>query len=108
VSDRRLLLVAEMRLPGRLWLQFDIEGDDRRTEIRLTTVFDPAGSVGLVYWYLLYPVHHTIFKAMLRGLKRAIHSDANRADGSRTIPRKNKLRDVVDAGRIEQQRRLVL
>jgi hypothetical protein len=108
VSDRRLLLVAEMRIPGRLWLQFDIEGDDRRTEIRLTTVFDPAGSVGLVYWYLLYPVHHTIFKAMLHGVKRAIYADPNRADGSRTTPQANKLRDVVDAGRFERHRRLVM
>src|ERR1700758_2922819 len=41
-------------LPGRLWLQFDVEDDGRRTELRQTTVFDPAGSVGLVYWYLLY------------------------------------------------------
>ena len=89
VPDQRLLLVAEMRIPGRLWLQFDIEGDDRRTEIRLTTVFDPAGSVGFVYWYLLYPVHHTIFKAMLHGLKRAIHRDPSRPDGSRTTPQEN-------------------
>ena len=90
VPDRRLLLVAEMRIPGRLWLQFDIEGDDRRTEIRQTTVFDPAGSVGLVYWYLLYPVHHTIFKAMLHGLKRAIHSDSSRGDASRTSAQPQK------------------
>jgi hypothetical protein len=69
---------------------------------------DPAGSVGLVYWYLLYPVHHTIFKAMLRGLKRAIQPDPNRADGSRTTPQQNKLRKVVGAGRFERQRRLVL
>ena len=108
VPDRRLLLVAEMRIPGRLWLQFDIEGDDRRTEIRQTTVFDPAGSVGLVYWYLLYPVHHTIFKAMLHGLKRAIHSDSSRGDASRTSAQPQKLRNVVDAGRDELQRRLVL
>jgi len=106
--DRRLLLVAEMRIPGRLWLQFDIEGDDRRTEIRQTTVFDPAGSVGLVYWYLLYPVHHTIFKAMLHGLKRATHPDPNRADAPQTSARQNKLRNVVDAGRFAQPRRLLL
>jgi uncharacterized protein YbjT (DUF2867 family) len=75
---RRLLLVAEMKIPGRLWLQFDVEGDDRRTELRQTTVFDPAGSVGLVYWYLLYPVHRTIFRAMLHGLNRATHAGPKR------------------------------
>jgi len=68
---RRLLLAAEMRIPGRLWLQFDVEDDDGSAEIRQTTVFDPAGYVGLLYWYLFYPVHHGIFGAMLRGLRRA-------------------------------------
>jgi uncharacterized protein YbjT (DUF2867 family) len=76
-SDRRLLLAAEMKIPGRLWLQFDVEGDDRGTEIRQTTVFDPAGFVGLAYWYLLYPVHHTVFRAMLRGLHRVSQSHSN-------------------------------
>lgn len=68
---RRLLLAAEMKMPGRLWLQFDVKADADGTEIRQTTVFDPAGYVGLVYWYVLYPVHHRIFGAMLRGLRRA-------------------------------------
>jgi uncharacterized protein YbjT (DUF2867 family) len=68
---RRLLLAAEMKMPGRLWLQFDVDPDDDGTEIRQTTVFDPAGYVGLAYWYLLYPVHHGVFAAMLRGLRRA-------------------------------------
>jgi hypothetical protein len=51
---RLLLLAAEMKIPGRLWLQFEV---DQRTQavIRRTTVFDPFGYVGLAYWYLLYP-----------------------------------------------------
>jgi uncharacterized protein YbjT (DUF2867 family) len=68
---RRLLLAAEMRIPGRLWLQFDVEDGDRGAEIWQTTVFDPAGYVGRLYWYLLYPVHRGIFDAMLRGIRRA-------------------------------------
>ncbi|MHB8692652.1 MAG: DUF2867 domain-containing protein [Solirubrobacteraceae bacterium] len=64
---RRLLLAVEMELPGRLWLQFDVEPDDSGTHIRQTTVFDPRGYVGRVYWYLLYPIHRMIFRAMLRG-----------------------------------------
>jgi uncharacterized protein YbjT (DUF2867 family) len=107
---RRLLLVAEMKIPGRLWLQFDVEGDDRRTELRQTTVFDPAGSVGLVYWYLLYPVHRTIFKAMLHGLNRATHPGANGAGGSQAGARRGRLHsvvkrqrhDVVGTGRIRK------
>lgn len=74
-DGRRLLLAAEMKLPGRLWLQFDIENNDRGAEIRQTTVFDPAGYLGRVYWYLLYPVHHRVFGAMLRGLSRATVPD---------------------------------
>jgi hypothetical protein len=68
---RRLLLAAEMKIPGRLWLQFDVETGDGGAEIRQTTIFDPAGYVGRLYWYLLYPVHHRIFAAMLRGIHRA-------------------------------------
>jgi uncharacterized protein YbjT (DUF2867 family) len=68
--DRQLLLRAEMEMPGRLWLQFDVKSTDRGTEIRQTTVFDPAGYVGLAYWYLLYPAHRAAFRAMLHGLQR--------------------------------------
>ncbi len=68
---RRLLLCAEMKLPGRLWLQFEVESHDDNAHIRQTTVFDPAGFIGRIYWYLAYPVHHGIFAAMLRGLARA-------------------------------------
>ena len=45
-SDRRLLLAAEMKMPGRLWLQFDVEATGRGTEIRQTTVFDPPDTSG--------------------------------------------------------------
>jgi hypothetical protein len=75
-SGRRLLLAAEMKLPGRLWLQFDVNAGNHRVSIRLTTVFDPAGYVGLAYWYALYPVHRAIFAAMLRGLRSVAEPDA--------------------------------
>ena len=70
-QGRKLLLAAEMKLPGRLWLQFEVCRRGGQTEIRQTTIFDPSGFIGLLYWYLLYPVHHGIFGAMLRGLVRA-------------------------------------
>jgi hypothetical protein len=70
-KGRRLLLAAEMKLPGRLWLQFEVRPRADRVEIRQTTIFDPGGVVGLFYWYLLYPVHYRIFGAILRGLVRA-------------------------------------
>jgi hypothetical protein len=71
--DRLLRLVAEMKLPGRLWLQFEVTPDTGGgAHIRQTTVFDPAGYVGLAYWYVLCPVHHLVFSRMLRGIARAV------------------------------------
>jgi uncharacterized protein YbjT (DUF2867 family) len=67
--ERRLLLAAEMKIPGRLWLQFEVEPDGEGSLIRQTTVFDPAGYVGLAYWYALYPVHDRVFTATLRGIR---------------------------------------
>jgi uncharacterized protein YbjT (DUF2867 family) len=68
-----LRLAAEMKIPGRLWLQFEVDPDGPGgVQIRQTTVFDPAGYVGLTYWYLFCPVHHFVFSAMLRAIARAV------------------------------------
>ena len=71
-AGRRLLLTAEMRMPGRLWVQFEVAAHGDVTQVRLTTMFDPAGYIGRAYWYLLYPIHRGIFGTLLRGLVRAI------------------------------------
>ena len=65
--DRRLRLVAEMKLPGRAWLEFEVEPDANGTTIRQTAVFDPVGLLGLLYWYAVYPLHARVFAGMLRG-----------------------------------------
>lgn len=71
--NRVLRLAAEMRLPGRLWLQFEVDPDGADgARIRQTTVFDPAGYVGLAYWHLLWPVHRLVFRRALEGIARAI------------------------------------
>jgi uncharacterized protein YbjT (DUF2867 family) len=71
--DRLLRMAAEMKIPGRLWLQFEIRSDERGgAHIRQTTVFDPAGVFGLAYWYVLSPVHHVVFSRMLRGIARSL------------------------------------
>ena len=68
-EDRLLRLEAEMRLPGRAWLQFEVSpAGAGGSEIRQTAIFDPAGLAGLAYWYALYPVHSLIFGGMLRAL----------------------------------------
>jgi uncharacterized protein YbjT (DUF2867 family) len=73
-SGRVLRLAAEMKIPGRLWLQFEVEPTGQDSVVRQTTVFDPAGYVGLAYWYLLYPIHHRVFSRMLHGIRRATSS----------------------------------
>jgi hypothetical protein len=68
---RTLRLAAEMKLPGRAWLEFEVAGDADGSLIRQTAIFDPAGLGGLVYWYLVYPLHQVGFAGMLRGIARA-------------------------------------
>lgn len=70
--DRLLRLSAEMKLPGRAWLQFEVTPrPDGGSEIRQTAIFDPVGLGGLLYWYALYPLHRLIFARMLRAIARA-------------------------------------
>jgi uncharacterized protein YbjT (DUF2867 family) len=71
---RLLRLKAEMKLPGRAWLEFEVippTEDQPHTRLRQTAVFDPLGLSGLLYWYGIYPVHVLIFKGMLKGLIKA-------------------------------------
>jgi uncharacterized protein YbjT (DUF2867 family) len=76
--DRRLNLVAEMKVPGRAWLQFEVEPNIGGSVIRQTAMFDPAGLAGLMYWYALYPIHRWIFRGMLQSI-------ATRAESSSRI-----------------------
>jgi len=70
--DRLLRLAAEMLLPGRAWLQFEIEANGPESVVRQTAIFDPVGVLGQLYWYLLYPMHQVVFAGLLRGIVRAM------------------------------------
>lgn len=62
-----LRLLAEMKVPGRAWLEFEVEPNKAQGSIiRQTAIFDPIGLWGLVYWYALYPLHSLMFQGMLR------------------------------------------
>ena len=69
--DRLLRLRAEMKLPGRAWLQFEVVPDSRGSVLTQTAVFDPIGLAGLIYWYALLPLHKFMFHGMLRSVARA-------------------------------------
>ena len=62
----RLRLIAEMNVPGRAWLEFRAEPDGSSTVIRQIAQFEPRGLTGLLYWYLLMPIHDLMFRGMLR------------------------------------------
>ncbi|CAN5662333.1 SDR family oxidoreductase [soil metagenome] len=74
--DRHLRLVAEMRLPGRAWLEFEVTREDGATTIRQTAIFDPVGLSGRAYWYALYPLHQLVFGGMLRAIAHAASQEA--------------------------------
>ncbi|HSC51466.1 MAG TPA: SDR family oxidoreductase [Gaiellaceae bacterium] len=76
--DRLLRLRAEMRLPGKAWLQFEVDGDEGASRIRQTAIFDPTGLAGLLYWYALLPVHGFVFRGMLAGIAREASGGARR------------------------------
>ena len=64
-ADKRLLLYAEMKLPGEAWLEFCI---NEKNELVQTATFRPLGIKGRLYWYAVWPFHGFIFKGMLREL----------------------------------------
>jgi hypothetical protein len=66
--DHLLCLRAEMKLPGRAWLEFEVTPSDRGSTVRQTAVFDPTGLLGLLYWYGIYPLHAAVFRGMLAGI----------------------------------------
>jgi len=67
--DRLLRLRAEMKVPGRAWLEFRVESLDPDTSrLFQTAFFAPRGLTGLLYWYLLYPIHAVIFSGLAKRL----------------------------------------
>jgi uncharacterized protein YbjT (DUF2867 family) len=69
-ASQRLRLIAEMKLPGRAWLDFEVEGENSGSRLRQTAMFDPAGLLGLAYWYGIWPLHQIVFAGMLRGIAK--------------------------------------
>ncbi len=64
-EEKRLLLFAEMKLPGEAWLEFKIENEN---VLKQTATFRPLGLLGRLYWYSMLPFHGFIFKGMIRNI----------------------------------------
>ncbi len=86
---RSILLRAEMKLPGRGWLQFETfpSGDGTAAELVQTAFFASRGLFGLLYWYGSYPLHSVIFSKMIDNTRAtgrsAIDSGRSRDFGAR-------------------------
>ncbi len=84
-SPALLRLRAEMRVPGRAWLQYEVVPTEGGSRLIQTAFFEPKGLPGLAYWYVLYPVHGLIFRGTVRIL--AERAQARLVPGSESAPR---------------------
>jgi uncharacterized protein YbjT (DUF2867 family) len=67
-ENRRLLLFADMKLPGEAWLEFKIMKHNGKLNLRQTATFRPKGLWGRLYWYSVLPFHYFIFNGMIDNL----------------------------------------
>ncbi len=67
-KNARLLLYAEMKLPGEAWLEFKILKEDDKYSLLQTATFRPRGLAGRLYWYSVLPFHHFIFNGMAHNI----------------------------------------
>lgn len=86
--DHRLRLRAEMKLPGRAWLEFEVTDAEGGSTITQSAAFDPVGLPGLLYWYGVYPLHGRVFAGMLAGIARHAVEHAS-GPTARAIPAQN-------------------
>ena len=66
-ENKRLLLFAQMKLPGSAWLEFKIDGD----KLIQSAYFYPKGVLGRLYWYVLVPVHYFVFNNMIKSIVKS-------------------------------------
>lgn len=69
-AGRRLLLFAEMKLPGEAWLEFRIVATGAGDQLVQTATFRPRGLLGRLYWFTVLPAHGFVFKGMIRAITR--------------------------------------
>ena len=63
-ENKRLLLYAEMKLPGEAWLEFKIFSNNKKYALHQTATFRPKGLLGRLYWYSVLPFHYFVFEGM--------------------------------------------
>ncbi len=86
-----LRLRAEMKLPGRAWLQFEVHPQDNNHSMLVQTAyFAPKGLFGFLYWYILYPIHGLIFSGLIRDIaQQAVQDQPSRLSQTATRQQTN-------------------
>jgi hypothetical protein len=69
VENSKLLLRAEMKLPGRAWLEFMVTDENRKRKLTTTAYYQTKGLWGNLYWYTFLPFHHVIFTNLLKQIE---------------------------------------
>ncbi|MCG6154232.1 SDR family oxidoreductase [Rubinisphaera margarita] len=83
----RLTLHAEMKVPGDAELDFHIEPlEENRCRLTQTARFRPKGLGGILYWYSVVPLHHIVFRTMIRGAKQEAEEAMKNRDATSTAP----------------------
>ena len=70
IPNRLIRLRAEMKVPGKAWLEWEIEETEQNTFLKQTAFFNPNGILGRLYWVFLYPIHGRIFSDMIKSIIR--------------------------------------
>jgi len=68
--NRRLLLRAEMKLPGLAWLEFNIAQLDNKRRLNITAYYETKSFSGKIYWYLCLPLHRFIFENLIKEIEK--------------------------------------
>jgi len=72
IKNQLVRLKAEMKLPGKAWLEYEIIKLKDNYQLIQKAYFMPTGLFGLFYWYALYPIHKIIFKGLIKKIKREV------------------------------------
>lgn len=70
IQDKRLLLRAEMKLPGRAWLEFLIDNQIDEIKMSINAYYQPRGIFGKIYWYIFLPFHYIIFHDLIEQIEK--------------------------------------
>lgn len=76
-KEGRLLLFAEMKLPGEAWLEFNITHSDGQYHLQQTATFRPLGIWGRIYWFGVLPMHYFVFNGMINNIINSAASNTS-------------------------------